>query len=231
LNKNSLHQVISRADDLYAGRADLSNVSRSVEVLQQAEVDSYEIAWRISRALFFLGQEKEDEARSFHGRGVEVGRRAIALEPKSVEGHFWLGVNLALLAQTEEPLGAMLHSLGAKRALRQAIAIDRAYHGAGPLRVLARLQHKLPRWLGGGVGKARENFEQAIRLAPANTVTRIFFADLLLEAGEVRRARNELEQILNGPFDPDWAFEIERDRALAKEMIRNLTLDSSEREQ
>jgi len=75
--------------------------------------------------------------------------------------------------------------------------------------VLARLQHKLPRWLGGGVGKARENFEQAIRLAPANTVTRIFFADLCLEVGEVSRARDELEQIMNGPFDSDWAFEIE----------------------
>jgi len=228
LNKSSLHQVISRADQLYAGRTDLSNVSRSVEVLQQAEVDSYEIAWRLSRAFFFLGQETEHKARSFHGLGVEAGRRATALGKKSVDGHFWLGVNLALLAQTEGPVGAILHALNAKRVLRQAIAIDPAYHGAGPHRVLARLQHKLPRWLGGGVGKARENFEQASLLAPTNTVTRIFFADLLLEAGEVSRAREELEQILNGPFEPDWAFEIERDRELAREMVRKLGLDSGE---
>jgi predicted Zn-dependent protease len=85
--------------------------------------------------------------------------------------------------------------------------------------VLARLQHQLPRLLGGGVTEACANFERAVRIAPENTVTRIYFAQLLLGLGEKTRARSELEHVLNAPYDHDWAFEINRDQRLAKKML------------
>jgi hypothetical protein len=108
------------------------------------------------------------------------------------------------------------------RELRQAIQFDSSYHGAGPLRVLARLQHNLPHLLGGGFSRARANYEAAIRLAPENTVTRIYFAELLLESGERDLAREQLEFVLNVSIDPGWAFENERDKRIAKEMLRKL---------
>ena len=236
LSIDSLQQIVESADRAYAGRAETQNVRESVELLRNppGNADEYEIAWRLSRALFFLGQEPEAEttdvsggvaplgwqpARNLHNEGVEAGRRARQLRPARVEGQFWAGVNLALLAALEPRRRAAIHVLQAKRALQRATAIDAAYHGAGPLRVLARLQHKLPRWLGGGVAPARANFERAIAIAPANTVNRIYFAELLSEAGETTRARSELEHVLNASFDPEWAFEIERDRQLAKEML------------
>jgi len=85
--------------------------------------------------------------------------------------------------------------------------------------VLARLQHKLPRLLGGGSDRARTNYEAAIKLAPENTVTRIYFAELLLESDEKDLAREQLEFVLNVSADPGWAFEIERDQRIAKEML------------
>src|SRR6185295_4786244 len=124
---------------------------------------------RLSRANFFLGQEIEISAQRFHHEGINVGRSAVRERPERVEGHFWLGVNLALLAQRESVFKALIHASQAKRALQRAIAIDAAYHGAGPLRVLARLQHKLPRLLGGGWQKSAENFQKAIAIAPGNT--------------------------------------------------------------
>jgi uncharacterized membrane-anchored protein len=132
-------------------------------------------------------------------------------------------VNVALLAGHERRAKALLHALQATRALQRAIKIDASYHAAGPLRVLARLQHKLPPLLGGGAAQARANFERAIRIDPANTVTRIYFAELCLAAGETARGRSELEHVLNAPFDPDWAFEIKRDRRLATEMLASLS--------
>jgi hypothetical protein len=144
------------------------------------------------------------------------------VQAELVEGHFWLGVNLALLARLELPTKAVAQILEAKRALLRAIAIDASYHAAGSLRVLARLQHHLPRVLGGGVAQARANFERAIDIAPANTVTRIYFAELLLKIGEIDRARSELEVVLAAPPDPDWAFEIQRDQRLAEEMMKKL---------
>lgn len=158
----------------------------------------------------------------FHGEAIEVGRRAASERPERVEGHFWLGVNLALLAQRESPVRAIVHALQAKRELQRAIEIDSAYHGAGPLRVLARLQHKLPRLLGGGRQTAAENYEKAIAIAPHNTVSRIYFAELLLETGDEAGAHRELAAVLQVASDPDWAFEIGRDQALARKMMSHL---------
>ncbi|MDQ2856859.1 MAG: TRAP transporter TatT component family protein [Acidobacteriota bacterium] len=222
MTNDSETRAIEQADHLYAGRGDLKSVRQSVELLRSA-TECFETSWRLGRAFFFLGQEAPAaaEKRTMHAEGIKAAQHAITHQRDRVEGHFWLGVNLALLAQLEPPMKAVSHALQAQRSLQRAIEIDAAYHSAGPLRVLARLQHKLPRLLGGGLARARANFERAISLAPANTVTRIYFAELLLETGEVERAGEELEAVLHMLTDPDWAFEIKRDQRLAEELIRN----------
>jgi uncharacterized protein (TIGR02996 family) len=216
-------EITALADKLYAGREDLDAVRRSLKLLNDAHAD-YEALWRAARAHFFLGQEARDkhEARASHLYGVDAGRLAASVFDNRVEGHFWLGVNLALLAQLEKPLGALRHALDARRELKRAVSLDSSYHGAGPLRVLARLESKLPRILGGGALRARAHFEEAIRLAPSNTVTRLYFAELLLENGDATRARVELAAILAIPFDPAWAFEIKRDQKRARGIMQKI---------
>jgi tetratricopeptide (TPR) repeat protein len=221
----SIEETISRADALYDKREDLENVRASVPSLQEAvRAGEYEALWRLGRALFFLGQEARDKekARLLHARALPICKRAAQREPLRVEGHFWLGVNQSLLAQAENPLKALRHAASARRSLRRAVRINAAYHGAGPLRVLARLQHKLPRLLGGGRARARSNFERAIELEPANTVTRLYFAELLLETGDTGQARLELNALLNAQPDDAWAFEQKRDRQLARKMLGEL---------
>jgi hypothetical protein len=220
MSKNS-KEITARADKLYDGREQPDNVRRSLELLNDASGD-YEALWRTARAYFFLGQEAVGtvEASAHHYAGIDAGRRAVRAVDRRVEGHFWLGVNLALLARLENPFGALRHALQAKHALQRAVSLDASYHAAGPLRVLARLESKLPNILGGGTRRARIHFEEAIRLAPSNTVTRLYFAELLLECGDTLRARKELESILAIPFDPAWGFEIKRDKARAMEIMQ-----------
>jgi hypothetical protein len=222
LESHKLEQILAEADRLYAGRQHIANVSQSIELLRQEGANCFETAWRLGRAYFFLGQEatSRGEALAFHRAGVSAALLAQELRSDRVEGHFWLGVNLALMARTQPRIKAISSILKAKAALQRAVIVDASYHAAGPLRVLARIQHQLPHLLGGQVTLARANFARAISIAPANTVTRIYFAELLESAGEITRARAELEQVVKAPLDPDWAFEIERDRRLAKEMLR-----------
>ena len=177
----------------------------------------------MGRALFFLGQEAEsvEEARAYHERGAGACRRAVELKPSRVEGHFWLGVNLGCLARLLNSFKAFGCALRARRFLLRAVQLDSAYHAAGPMRVLARLQHKLPFFLGGGQKRARANFEKAISLAPANTVTRLYYAELLMEMGDIKRAREQLQSLLKATPDPSWAFESARDRRIAQEMLKN----------
>ena len=220
--KQTLEEITRRADALYEARDEQDNVRASVEFLLEAQdASSYEAAWRLGRALFFLGQESQtkDERRRAHARGILFSEQATRLRKERVEGHFWLGVNLALLAQVEGPLNALRHARRAKRSLVRAVELEARYHGAGPLRVLARLEHKLPRLVGGSASRARANFERAITLAPANTVTRLYYAELLLERGEKEHARAQLEALLNAPIDSAWAFESERDRLIARRML------------
>lgn len=216
-------EILAIADRLYDGREGHDSVRRSLELLREVTGD-YGALWRLSRAHFFLGQEARDkvEARSHHLAGIEAGRSAVRAFAGDVEGYFWLGVNLALLAQLEKPLGALRAAQGARRELKRAVKIDAAYHAAGPLRVLARLESRLPGILGGGRSRARAHFEEALRLAPSNTVTRIYFAELLVACGDTVRARAELEALLAIPFDPAWAFEIKRDRERAGDMLKRL---------
>ena len=114
---------------------------------------------------------------------------------------------------------ALVHALRAQRELKTAIRIDSSYHAAGPIRVLGRLRHKLPVWLGGGVARARACYESAINVAPQNTVTRIYFAELLIDLGEQELARRHLEFVLHVSEDPEWLFEIDRDKQLARELL------------
>jgi hypothetical protein len=223
--KLSLEEIITRADALYDMREERESVLSSVELLERTEcADDYEAAWRLGRSLFFLGQEAPGatEARAYHMRGVSASERAASMKSSRVEGHFWLGVNLALLAQFESSLKAIGHALRARRALQKAIRLDKGYHAAGPLRVLARLQHKLPTLLGGGQKRARANFERAIHLVPANTVTRLYYAELLMEMGDKAGARRQLESLVNAPHDAAWTFEQKRDRAIANRMLNGM---------
>ncbi len=217
-------RIIESADRLYAERCNTLNVHSSVELLEPISWNSFEAAWRLGRSLFFIGQESIDigaACRSFT-RGIEICNRAINLEANRVEGHFWLGVNLALLANSESRCRALLHAVIAKRALKKAIRIDPSYHAAGPLRVMGRLRHKLPFAIGGGKLEARRSFERALAFAPNNTVTRIYFAELLLEMGERAEAKHQLNAVMNTPFDSEWEFEIKRDQRLAKEMLARM---------
>lgn len=227
VTSKTLQQLCERADRLYAAREKVQNVSKSLELLQAAPGagEAFGITWRSARALFFLGQQRPDarSARADHTRGAEQARRAVHLCPERVEGYFWLGVNLSLLASRQRLPNALIRALQARHALRSAITIDPTYHAAGSLRVLGRLQTRLPRLLGGGRARAQNSYEAAIALAPDNTVTRIYFAALLVERHECDQARRQLETILTVPFDPDWAFEITRDRLLARQMLATLS--------
>ncbi len=222
--EDAIQVIIRQADELYSERQRIENVRTSIEILRSSVRNDYEILWRLGQALFFVGQEATDKnsALSNHCQGIVACEQAVASEPERVEGHFWLAVNLALAAQMQRRVLAIRKARRSILELRRAIKIDSSYHGAGPLRVLARLQHKLPRLLGGGSGRARTNYKAAVNLAPENTVSRIFFAELLLDSGERDLAREELEFVLNVSADPGWAFEIERDKRIAKEMLAKL---------
>lgn len=219
--------VVGRADELYHQRAEPGAVRESVMVLSGAHggADRYEVQWRLARALFFLGQEAggKDSGRQLYAAGIGAGERAVELNSNRVEGHFWLGVNLALFAEANGVLGGVRSLRSARRELKRAIEINERYHEAGPLRVLGRLQHKAPRILGGSRKWSRELLDRALAIAPSNSVTLIYAAELALSSGERDRALKLLRQVIDSPGDAEWEFENNRDRERARSLLEHIS--------
>ncbi len=223
---DALLAVIGRADELYQHRGEPGAVRESVMVLSGAlgGTDRYEVQWRLARALFFLGQESgtRDSSRQLYAAGVGAGERAVVLNGNRVEGHFWVGVNLALFAETNRGIRGVRALRWARLELTRAIEIDERYHGAGPLRVLGRLDHKTPRILGGSRKRGRQLLDRALAITSGNTVTLLFAAELALESGDRDRAFHLLQQVLESPLDAEWEFESNRDRTLARSLLDRL---------
>ena len=218
--------VVGRADELYRQRAEPGAVRESVMVLSGAHggIDRYEVQWRLARALFFLGQQagSRDSRGQLYAAGIDAGERAVALNDDRVEGHFWIGVNLALFAETNGGIRGARAFRWARLELKRAIKIDERYHEAGPLRVLGRLDHKAPRILGGNRKRSRELLDRALAIAPSNSVTLTYAAELAIDNGERVRASDLLRQVIESPIDAEWEFENNRDCALARSLLERL---------
>ena len=218
--------VVSRTDELYRLRATPDAVKESVSLLAGVVEGStrFELQWRLARALFFLGQEASGAGakRQLHSAGVGAGERAVALNRERVEGHFWLGVNLALFAESAGGIKAILALIGARAELKRAAGIAESYHGAGPLRVLARIAHKAPRLLGGSPKRSRQFFDRALQIAPLNSVTLIYAAEQAIDCSDRDRAVNLLGQIIDSDLDADWEYENRRDRRIAEAMLKEI---------
>lgn len=224
---DDLLAVVGRSDDLYKQRAEPGAVRQSVMILSGARggTDRYEVQWRLSRALFFLGQEagSRDASRQLFSAGIGAGERAVALNSDRVEGHFWVGVNLALFAEVNRGIRGARALRWAKGELKRAAAISESYHDAGPLRVLGRLEHKSPRLLGGSQDRSRALLERALAIAPSNTVTLLYAAELAIDRHEIDRAVELLNGLIASPVEPDWEFECRRDHEVARTLLKQIS--------
>jgi hypothetical protein len=224
----TFHRLLSRVEELYRERARIEAVEESVRLLSSVDNSGamFEIQWRLSRALFFLGQEAgSKEARlQLHASGIASGGRAAGLLPGRVEGHFWLGVNLALFAESKGGIKGAMSLIRARRELTRSAKISAPYHDAGALRVLGRIYHKSPRIVGGNKRRSRSCYDEAIALSPSNSVTLVYAAELAIESNDYGLAASLLEKIADLPVDPEWEFENLRDKAKARSLLEEIRL-------
>jgi hypothetical protein len=214
---SGIDAVITLLDDLYRRRGEPAEPEPFLD--QIAEVDtasaSYEAQWRLARLMFLRGETSP----GFFRLGIKCGLRAAGLDPERVEGHFWLGVNQALYAEQSQGVRAALLVLEARRSLKRAARISEGYHGAGPLRVLGRLEHKSPWLLGGSARRSLSRYERALELAPDNSVTLLYAAQLAIDTGDLKQAVGLLERVLDAAVDPEWKRENLRDKDLAAALL------------
>ncbi|MBZ5543529.1 MAG: tetratricopeptide repeat protein [Acidobacteriia bacterium] len=219
----TLSERVRQADDYYLGRQKLENVRRALQLLRDALAHNpanYEAWWRLSRAACYLARHtaKPEKIRLL-GEAVAAGKRAVALAPQRVEGHFWLGANYGLTAEERNFVKALMLVDSIRQEMETVVRLDPDYEQAGGERTLARLDFRAPFFKGGDKRRSRDLLEKCLRSYPQNSLTMLYLADTYWSLGLRSEAREQLEKILALCPDPLYGPELAENQAEAREKL------------
>jgi tetratricopeptide (TPR) repeat protein len=213
------------AEALYRDRENIASARQAADLWagEAASGTSFEAAWRLARATYWLGTHgPERERRAALERGVKAGEQAAALQPGRPEGHFWLAANMGALAESFGLRQGIKYRGRIKDALTKVREMDPSWQQGSADRALGMWYFKVPGLFGGSRRKAEEHLRQALAYNPRSTASLYFLAEVLLADRRRDEARTLLQQVLDAPIDPDWAPEDRDFKRKAQEKLREL---------
>jgi tetratricopeptide (TPR) repeat protein len=209
---------LAEAETLWDGREDLSKARAAVATLRQAQTadySNYEVAWKLSRAAFYVGEHtgSDSEQDDMFRTGIEAGKAAIQLQPNKPEGHFWLGANYGSRA-AHSTLANLSSFTDIKNEMDAVMKIDESYEAYSAYLGLGRLYLQAPRAFGGDSKTAIEYLEKGVKLSPNNTMMRLDLAEAYAQNSRNPDAKKQIDAIMSATPDPK--HDPERKEAMAK---------------
>jgi len=187
----------------------------------KADPSNFEAAWKLARAMYWLGGHDVESARRGQlERGVEAGRKAAALEPKRPEGYFWMAADMGELAESFGLRQGLKYRGDIKDALETVLRIDPAYQKGSADRALGRWYFKVPGLFGGSNKKSEEHLRKSLTYDPNNNASHFFLAETLFDLNRDKEAREELQKTIAAPVDPEWEAEDREFKKLAEERLK-----------
>lgn len=218
--------LLGQAAEAYAQRADLAKAKQAAELYRQAlqaEPGNEEAAWRLAQTLYWVGTHlPEDQQLATLEQAVEAAKKAVAVNPKSLAGHFWLGVTYGVYGKAKGIMKSLSLVEPIKEEMALVIKADPAYEEGGPYRVLGRLYFKLPGLVGGSNDKAVENLKLAIQHGPQRWLNHLYLAEVYKAMGKKDQARALLNTIIAGPAESGLEPEFADWKAEAEKMLKEL---------
>jgi tetratricopeptide (TPR) repeat protein len=220
----ALSDHVRRADDYYLGRQKTENVRRTLELLRSAVTEhsaDYEAWWRLSRAACYLARHtpKPEKMRLLQ-EAIVAGKRAVALAPQRVEGHFWLGAGYGMTAEERSFIRALMLVDPIRREMEAVVRLDPDYEQAAGERFLARLHFRAPFFKGGDKRRSMNLLERCLTRYPENSLTMLYLADAYWSLGLRDEAREQLENILALCPDPLYGPELAENQVEARKRLR-----------
>ncbi|MDE2314608.1 MAG: glycerate kinase [Elusimicrobia bacterium] len=215
---------LSRADWLYFHRnqkGSLDECLSDLDALLKANPKDADALWRKGRAMVRAGESlrsRKDKIAEFR-TAVGVIRESVALDSADADAHFWLGVAMGRLGQSQGILHSLFLVKPLRREMRTVLAIDPSYSGA--YRVFGEMYLQIPGFAGGSVSKGIADLEKSVRLAPDETSNYVALAQAYESDGQKAKAVDVLQQVLkvSNPADPAQAPD---DMKQARDMLGKL---------
>lgn len=219
--------ALDRARAAYEKRADPAQAKAAVDLFREAakaDPKSYEALWEGSKACYFYGNytresASDDEKMAIFQDGIDRAKAAVAMNPKGVEGHFWLGVLDGVYGEAKGIFKSLAMVPDIKQEMATCLELDKSVEGYGPDRVLGRLYYKLPGFKGGDNKKSIEYLERSLQGAPTNALTKLYLAETLKSEGQKPRAIQLVKEIIAMTPDPLWAAEHPAIKAKAEKFL------------
>lgn len=200
--------AIGDPDRLYADRENPASAERAASLWEERlsrDSMSFESAWKLSRACYWLGgHDAQEDRRRQYERGIEAGKRAIAIGPGRPEGYFWMAASMGALAESYGLRAGLRYRGAIKQALETVLKIDPSFQQGSADRALGRWYFKVPGLFGGSNSLSVEHLRRALTYNPDSTVTHFFLSETLLDMNRRAEAIAELQKVLDAPLDPDW---------------------------
>jgi hypothetical protein len=171
--------------------------------------NSFKANWMTAKACWFYGMyvqelylsDWKDICKVYGKKGMTYAEKAIALKPKSVEGHFWYGMNVGIYTDSVSMLTAFFEGLKSKvqNSFETAYKYDKYYDHAGPIAALGRFWAILPWPLNDNqlAMKYYQEFHKTKFFGLPHTVQfHVYYAELLMDNRETRKeAKTLLEEV------------------------------------
>lgn len=223
LYSSDVRELISKGDEMYGERENLEKAREAQKLYEEAiklDPKNYEAHWKLAKTIYFIGQRSpEKEKVSIFEKGVEIAKKAVALEPNRPEGHFWLGVLYGVYGEARGVMKSLFLVDDIKEEMNKTLKLDPNIEGGGPYRLLGRMYYKLPGIAGGSKDKSLEYLLKAKEICPTNALTKIYLADTYLAKNLKEEAKKELKEVVEMEPDPRW---IPETKALKKEAQEKL---------
>lgn len=154
--------------------------------------------------------------RGYAEEGVRYAEAALRLRKDDVAAHFYLGLNLTLLAVAKGVAVSLLEGLGTRirGAYEEAIRLDPWFRGGGPLALKGRFLTNAP-WPVRDWEEADRALKAACDRTP-NALHLLFLGDLRWRQGKHEEARALWRRAADAPADLEAAPNEAEIRALAR---------------
>jgi hypothetical protein len=185
----------------------------------------YEALWRGARACAWLADDLSDkhERERFAHHGIGYAKAAAALEPKRVEGNYYLGINIGLWATTMT-IGAYNLVPKIRDAALAAASADRNYDHGGPLRLLGSVYAKAPPWPA-SIGDLEDGLKylgQAVELGRDYPHNHLLYGQALAADDQLEKAAAQLRCVVDAAPVAAWSHRLDRWRKEATDDLRKL---------
>jgi tetratricopeptide (TPR) repeat protein len=221
----ALVNPLAQADELYTHREDIANARQAVTLYDQLAATSFEAAWKLARAYYWLataGPAKERGAA--RDRGVKAGELAVKLDPTRPEGHFWLAAILGEVAENASFLTAWKYPGRIKDGLERVLQMDPAWQDGSADRALGEWYFKVPGISGGDHKKAEEHLRASLKYNPRSIASLFFLGEVIADDSKRKEeATAVLKQALEAPVDADWGPEDRQFQAKATALLAKLS--------